>query len=114
MSVIPAQYRTGYPALERNHEIFLSQNVRRINIDLGCQPDGPTPRPPAPIFSYGSEVSTTGLRQINVNDSNHAIDVNKGETVELVSGAAHEEWRFDGVQPEFTLAHVLPQRRTCK
>ena len=66
--------------------------------------------PVSDSFSYGSPASTTGqpLRQINVNTGNGSIDVLKGETVELVSGSAHQVWRFDGVQPQFTLAHVFP------
>ena len=68
--------------------------------------------PASTDFSYGSEVSTDTtqqpLREIDITDHSHAIDVQKGETVELVSGNAREAWKFDGVQPEFTLAHVFP------
>ena len=64
-------------------------------------------------FAYGSEVVASTfsepLRQVNVNTSNGSIDVNKGETVDLVSGTVHQAWRFDGVQPEFTLTHAFPQ-----
>ncbi|KPC49582.1 CzcE family metal-binding protein [Amantichitinum ursilacus] len=61
-------------------------------------------------LAYGSPVAentTQPVRQINLNNG-QSVDVQKGEVVELVSGSAHEEWKFDGVQPEFTLAHVFP------
>ncbi|GAB7126182.1 hypothetical protein JCM19000A_06890 [Silvimonas sp. JCM 19000] len=61
-------------------------------------------------LAYGepiAENTANAPRQINL-DAHQSVDVQKGETVELVSKGAHEDWKFDGVQREFSLAHVFP------
>lgn len=61
-------------------------------------------------FAYGALATTDQpVRTVVVSGNPHqSIDVQKNETVDLVSGNTHEAWRFDGVQPQFTLAHIFP------